>query len=45
MFGSNSPSIKGDSSPIVDDDPSFDPCDDELIDEKTKKKKFTDINQ
>jgi hypothetical protein len=37
--------IEGDSPPIVDNDPGFDPRDYELLDDNTKKKKFTDIMQ
>jgi hypothetical protein len=44
IFGSNDPT-KGDSPPIVDNNPDFDPLDDELFDDNTKKKKFTNITQ
>jgi hypothetical protein len=43
MFKSNNPSIKGDSPSIVDNDPGYDNCDYELLDNNTKKKKFTNI--
>jgi hypothetical protein len=45
MFKSDNPTIKGDSPPIVDDDPGFDPCDYDLLYEDTKKKNFTNIIQ
>jgi hypothetical protein len=45
MFKSDDPTIKGDSPPIVDNDPGFDPRDSMLLDDNTKKKKFTDIIQ
>jgi hypothetical protein len=44
MFGSNNLSIKGESPPIVGNDPGYDPHDDELSNDNTKKK-FTNIIQ
>jgi hypothetical protein len=32
MFDSDDPNIEGNSPPIVDDDPGFDPCDYDLSD-------------
>jgi hypothetical protein len=45
MFGSDDPSIEEDSPPIVDDDPGYYLCNDELFNDNTKNKKFTDIIQ
>jgi hypothetical protein len=45
MFESDNPTIEGDSPPIVDDDPGFDPREYEILDDDTKKKKFTNIIQ
>jgi hypothetical protein len=45
MKAPKNPTIKGDSPPVVDDDPGFDPRDYDLLDDDTKKKKFTDIIQ
>jgi hypothetical protein len=45
MFESDDPTIKGDSTPIVDYDPGLDPRDYDLSDDNTKKKKFTNIIQ
>jgi hypothetical protein len=45
MFESDDPTIEGDSPPIVDDDPGFDPRDYDLSDDDTKTKKFTNIIQ
>jgi hypothetical protein len=41
VLGSNNPSIKGDSPPIVDNNPGFDTCGDELSNDNTKEKTFT----
>jgi hypothetical protein len=45
ILKSNNPNIKGDSPPIDDNDLDFDPRNDELSNDNTKKKKFTDIIQ
>jgi hypothetical protein len=45
MFKSDDPTIKQDSSPIVGNDASYNPCDDELLDDNTENKKFTNIIQ
>jgi hypothetical protein len=39
MIRSDDPNIEGDSPPIVDNDPCYDPRNDELLDDNTKKKK------
>jgi hypothetical protein len=45
MFKSDNTTIEGDSTPIVDNDPGFDPRDDALLNDNTKKKNFTNITQ
>jgi hypothetical protein len=45
IFKCDNPTYKGDSPPIVDNDPGFDPRDYKLSDDNTKKEKFTNIIQ
>jgi hypothetical protein len=45
MSKSDNPYIEGDSPPTVDNDSGYNTHDDELWDDDTKKKKFTDIIQ